>query len=298
MSIATKHKQKMRGLTIPFLTVFSHLVNSGAKLMDRALRKPLRSKNVRGLSYLFVFFCYSVSVLSEEHHTLSEKIKIANPTSIITQFPEDSAHPYFAIQLASLQPLTQGTAVIFHGQGEHADSPGIIHSLRTQLPLYGWDTLSIQRPDSTRDIETYIRQLNPFLLSQKLKTVVLIAHGPETQHIINTLPIDSFENILAVVIISLAAGDEDQTQLINAITRFNSPILDIYGQFDYPHIKSSATRRLAIITQQRKQNDEPEAKLQQLIIPAANHTFTGQTHLLVKRIAGWLKIITQQAEKQ
>ncbi len=267
--------------------------------MNQTPKIPLSSKKIRGLGlcYVFIFFYYNAPVFSADYHALSEKIKIANPLSTISQFPEDSTHPYFAVQLVSQQSSSQGTAVIFHGQGEHADSPGIIHSLRTQLPAYGWDTLSVQRPNSSHDIETYIKQLNPFLLTQELKNVVLISHGPETQPIINALPIDSFENILAIVAVSLSTENVDETQTIDAITKFNSPILDIYGQFDYPHIKSSAARRLAAVARQRKQNNENRLQYQQLVIPAANHAFTGQTHMLVKRIAGWLKTVSQRVEK-
>jgi len=246
-----------------------------------------RSTRVFSCAILFLASCNFA--FGQDFLALSEQIKYLSPKSTIIKFSEDDTDPYFAVKIATQTKSSKGVALIFHGHGEHPDSPGVIHTLRTHLPKYGWDTLSLQFPDSDEELNIYKKQLAIFLASQQLKDIVLINRGANTQDALNSLPSD-FATPLAIVTISLSAKTGDDRDIVNLITKFNSPFLDIYGQRDYTYVKSAGRQRASIMNDLANNTEtEPQAKYQQMIVPIANHAFRGQEHTLAKRIAGWLK---------
>ena len=61
------------------------------------------------------------------------------------------------------------------------------------------------------------------------------------------------------------------------------PVLDIYGEKEYPAVIRMAPERLEAITK------AGNSKSKQMVVPNANHYFTDQGDALVKTVAGWLE---------
>ena len=56
----------------------------------------------------------------------------------------------------------QGVVILLPGQYQHVDQPGVIQPLRTQLPQYGWHTLSLSLPEPYNPVP--VRQAVPELV--------------------------------------------------------------------------------------------------------------------------------------
>lgn len=67
--------------------------------------------------------------------------------SQIHWFREGQKDMYLGLFLPEYGEEPQGYALILHDNQQHPDWPGLIHTLRTQLPAGGWSTLAISLPD-------------------------------------------------------------------------------------------------------------------------------------------------------
>jgi len=224
-------------------------------------------------------------------------------------------------------PVTspKGVALILPSPEEHPDQRQVIQALRTQLPDYGWTSLSVQMPliDQTRpDQRLGLYEASAPRLDQALQwiaeqnpatRVVVIAHGYSgasaihylRQHAEQSKP--NAELIKGLVLISLpgreASGNWlDSTEQLQGITL---PILDVFAQYDRTDVIDSAPERLRASqiagranqqvgsphtakVRQLAQNKTGNPRYRQQQVNAARAGFPQEYQELVKSVRSWL----------
>ncbi len=203
---------------------------------------------------------------------------------------------FLAIHAESTAAKTQGAAIILHGIGAHPDWPEVINPLRSELPEYGWATLSLQMPILPNDARAadyvpLLDEVSPridaaiaYLNKQGIRNIVLIAHSLGTAMASYYLASNPDSPIRAYVGISMIE-DTDDTALSNVayLTRLKLPVLDIYGYRDLDSVtKNAKARRQAAAMAKNK-------RYRQVVIEDADHFYTGKEGKLIKRIRGWLR---------
>lgn len=189
----------------------------------------------------------------------------------------------------------KGAAIIMHGRGFHPDWPDAINPLRVGLTENGWNTLSLQMPvlekeakyndyvfvfpDAYPRIEAAIK----YAREQGNDKVVLIAHSCSVHMVMSWINKKGAQGADAVVGIGMGATDYKQPMLEDfPFSRITVPVLDIYGEDDYPAVHRLAPDRLAAI------QAAGNAKSAQLVVPGADHYFKGKGETLVDAVSSWL----------
>lgn len=205
---------------------------------------------------------------------------------------------FLGILTPSAAEPVRGTVVILHGRGFHPDWANVVHPLRVGLAQHGWNTLSIQLPvlgkeakyfdylgvfpDASVRISAAVRRAR----QEQGDKVVLLAHSCGS-HMANhwllsrdaQLPPD----IDAFVGIGMGATDYGQPMRDRfALDRFDGPVLDLYGEHDYPAVHRLAAERLAVMNRA----DHPLSE--QRMVPEAGHYFVNRGDALLQAVASWL----------
>lgn len=172
--------------------------------------------------------------------------------------------------------------VVVHGMGIHPDW-GMVGTLRQRLYDLGFTTLSIQMPVLAADAkaEAYtavfpeaaerLQLAVAFLKEKEHSRIVIVSHsnGSRMSRVyMATNPAD----VNAWVALSLTQGD--------TFDGVKSPILDLYGEKDLPHVLSSVAKRKASL--------KDNATSTQVMIPNADHFFDKQETAMVKAVKDFL----------
>jgi len=188
-----------------------------------------------------------------------------------------------------------GTAIILHPMNGHPDQKKLINPLRTYLPQHHWATLSIQLPvlglDAKEqeyyplfdDAQARIQAGIDYLVSAKVKNIVLIGYGLGGTMAIYYLKENSTrKDIKAIVAISLGAPktDSKQAQVIDFISTINQPFLDVFAENDIPAVTDSARKRRIAA--------KANTAYRQLQIAGEGHLFQHDEGLVVKRVYSWI----------
>lgn len=84
---------------------------------------------------------------SERQQSLAKTAKASELLWLNLSYPDtDITTQALALQQRQRLPEAQGAVLILHDLEQHADWPGLVHELRTQLPDSGWYTLSVNLP--------------------------------------------------------------------------------------------------------------------------------------------------------
>ncbi len=191
---------------------------------------------------------------------------------------------------------SEGAVIVMHGRGFHPDWADAINPLRVGLVSYGWNTLSIQLPvlEKTAKYYDYVPTFDEatpridaaidFLKQQGNKKIIIVAHSCGAHMAMQYVRNKGEGRFDAYVGIGMGATDYQQPMLEPfPLDSMKKPILDIYGEDDYP-----AVQRLAGIRAQQMQG-EGNIFSKQIVVPGANHYFTDKGEPLVKVIATWLE---------
>ena len=174
--------------------------------------------------------------------------------------------------------------VIVHGMGIHPDW-GLIGVLRSQLPDRGYTTLSVQMPvlDNAAKAAAYtatfpeaaqrLQLAVDFLKAKGYQKIGIVSHSMGSRMSEAYLSAKPDPAIKTWVAIGMP-GTADYRKL-------NMPVLDLYGQNDFPEVLNSAAARKAGL--QGKPGSE------QIQVARADHFFTDQDPLLVDTVAHYLK---------
>lgn len=84
---------------------------------------------------------------SERQQSLAKTAKASELVWLDISYPDsDVTTQALALTQRQRLPEAQGAVLILHDFEQHADWPGLVHELRTQLPDSGWYTLSVNLP--------------------------------------------------------------------------------------------------------------------------------------------------------
>ncbi|MDH3451024.1 MAG: alpha/beta hydrolase family protein [Gammaproteobacteria bacterium] len=202
---------------------------------------------------------------------------------------------FFAIHTQSQSATPRGAVIILHGRGFHPDWADAVNPLRVGLPEYGWETLSLQMPVLAKDAKYYdYVAIFPFALpridagiaylrDRGVQKIVLLAHSCGVHMSMAWLKARGDHQIDAYVGLGMGATDYRQPMREPfPLAQLRVPVLEAYGDGDYPAVLRMAPQRL----QAMRQAGHP--KSQQQVIADADHYFTDRGAALLATVAGWL----------
>ncbi len=202
---------------------------------------------------------------------------------------------FLGIDMKETARQAEGGAILLHGMGGHPDWPDVIFPLRTQLPEYGWTTLSIQMPilDNDASLADYaplfslvagrINAAIALLKSKGINNIVIIGHSLGATMGAYYLSQHSKSDVRAFVGIGMSMNKHYKSMdTPTSLARITIPVLDLYGEEDLFGVLHSVKRRANAAIQAGNKNYYP------LQIVGADHFFQDQDEELVKRVGGWL----------
>ncbi|MBU0657048.1 MAG: alpha/beta hydrolase family protein [Gammaproteobacteria bacterium] len=205
----------------------------------------------------------------------------------------DGTHNFMGILTAAEQP--RGAVIILHGRGYHPDWQDVAHPLRTGLAEKGWTTLSLQMPALEKEAK-YFDYVPLFpnadkridagiaLLKQKgISTIVLVAHSCGAHMAMHWVENKGDADIAAYVGLGMGATDYQQEMAHGfPLDKMKAPILDVYGEKEYPQVINTAPERQALM--QKAGNSQSR----QMVLPDADHYFHDKGSELTAVVANWL----------
>jgi hypothetical protein len=205
----------------------------------------------------------------------------------------DGSHDFISILTPVEHP--RGAAIILPGCGVSPDWQDVVHPLRTGLAEKGWTTLSLQMPVLAKEA-TYYDYVPLFInadkridagvayLKQKgIGPIVLVAHSCGAHMAMHWIGSKGDGEIAAYIGLGMGSTDSRQP-LIKPfpLDKMKVPVLDVYGEKEYPQIIDTAPERLGMMQRAGNSNSK------QLVLPAANHDFTDKGNELNAVITNWL----------
>lgn len=214
------------------------------------------------------------------------------------EYIESAGHAFFSIYTETEQPAPKGAVLILHGRGFHPDWQDTIQPLRVGLIEHGWNTLSIQMPVLPKNAKYFdylplftgaagrIEAAVSYLKDQSNERVVVLAHSCGF-HMANHWLINKGNNAMAPIeaFIGVGMGATDYRQTMQepfALGELKVPVLDVYGEEDYPAVLRMAPERKALM------DKAGHPKSRQVVVPEADHYFKEQGEALVQAVAEWL----------
>lgn len=210
-------------------------------------------------------------------------------------------HEFLAIytEADGVQADTKDAAIILHGRGFHPDWQDTISPLRVGLAESGWNTLSVQMPVLEKEAKYYdyvplfpealvrIDAAIRYAREQGNERVVLIAHSCGSHMAMAWADAKiagrKSEDIDAFVGIGMGATDHNQfMDKPLPLDKLAVPVLDVYGENDYPGIRKKAAERISRI---KSAGDDRSS---QVVIPKSNHYHADNGEELTEAIRRWL----------
>ena len=204
-------------------------------------------------------------------------------------------HSFLGIHTEAGDGGPRKAVIVLHGRGFHPDWPEVAAPLRTVLPEHGWDTLSLQMPVLGKSAKYYdyvpifpaalprIRAGIELLRARGARTIVLAAHSCSVHMAMAFVRRDGDTGFDGFIGIGMGATDYRQPMREPfPLASMSVPVLDLFGDEDYPAVLREAPARLAAI----RAAGNPRSA--QHIIPGAGHFFRDMDDELVDAVAEWL----------
>lgn len=205
-------------------------------------------------------------------------------------------HEFLALETEA-EGDTKGAVVLMHGRGYGPDSEIVVGPLREALAENGWHTLSIQLPVLEKGAKYYdyvdvfpearlrINAALEHLEASEYSKIIFIAHSCGVHMSMDWLQHHGDDAIDAYV--GLGMGATDYKQPMKApfpFAQMSIPILDVYGDADYPAVVSKADQRLMHFK-------HTSDKSRQVVIEQADHEFSDHTEDLIETVSQWLDML-------
>jgi len=258
------------------------------------------------LTVLFVLVAFSMQVLQAKTETgrpdfaREKRMAVEVEDAVLDGeviFLKDGEHEFMAIDMET-EDDAKGAVIILHGRGFHPNWQDTVYPLRTQLPTKGWRTLSLQMPvlGKTAKYNDYIPVFPlatprieagiTYLKEQGIKKIVLFAHSCGAHMAMEWVRENDGkvgEMITAYIGAGMGATDYKQPmQQPFPLPKMRIPVLDVYGEKEYPGVLRMAPSRLAMIKK------AGNTKSKQVTVLGADHYFTDKGDELVKPVSEWL----------
>ena len=203
----------------------------------------------------------------------------------------------FAIYTENTTEKALGGAIILHGSGVHPNWDQIVRPLRSQLPDYGWSTLSVQLPvlGNEAEYKDYIplfKEVAPrinagvkFLKSKGINNIVIVAHSLGSGmagYYMSKNPDSSIRALVAVGVSGVMYKEDDKVGYLVSLKNIKVPVLDIFGSKDLEQVLKGEKAKAETARKAGNKN-YTQAK-----INGANHFFDNKEDVLVKRVRDWL----------
>jgi len=193
---------------------------------------------------------------------------------------QQNSHRFLGLH-AEVKQAKMGVVVV-HGMGLHPDW-GVISTLRQRLFDLGYTTLSIQMPVLAADASPKeysavfpeaaerLQLAVNYLKKKGHRHIAIVSHSNGSRmsrvYMSNNPP-----DVTAWVALSLTQGE--------TFDGINTPILDLYGEHDLPHVLSS--------TAARKTSIKSTAASKQMVIPDTDHFYSDHEEIVIKAINQFL----------
>lgn len=210
----------------------------------------------------------------------------------------DDESKFLAFYTEAFTAKSRGGVILIHGLDGHLDWPEIIHPLRTQLPKYGWNTLSLQLGNignfrRGKDYQSLYRDTGKrlaaaidFLKQRGINNIVMVGHSLGASmalyHLANAPP-ETNNSVTAFAAISMynPTGIADKFSITQALSAIKIPVLDILGALDSDDVLAAARKRKSMFS------NTGNARLQQMIYSGGDHFLTGLQQTVHKHIRVW-----------
>ena len=261
--------------------------------MDINVKRMLR--HIEYYSVVLVFIGSTVTTLASD---LEREKRLEDQTlaALFTGEPvylSTPGHEFLALETEA-EGDTKGAVVLLHGRGYGPDSEIVVGPLRETLAEDGWHTLSIQMPVLEKGAKYYdyievfpdarlrITAALEHLKTSEFSPIIIIAHSCGVHMSMDWLRHNGDDAIDAYVGLGMGATDYKQPmQVPFPFAQLSIPILDVYGDADYPAVVSKADERL-------QQFQHTSNKSKQVAIAQANHEFADHTDALIETVSQWL----------
>ena len=193
-----------------------------------------------------------------------------------------AGHKFLAIHTEAAG--ARSGVVLVHGIGVHPDW-GLIGRLRTELADHGYTTLSVQMPvlAQTAQPEQYpptfgeagerLKVAVEFLKTKGAVKIAIVSHSMGSRMAHHYLTTDPKAPVTAWVCIGLPNDGTD-------FGRLKLPVLDLYGEKDWPVVLEGGARRVASIDESRRSR--------RIIAPGADHFFSKHQADLTRYVKDFL----------
>jgi dienelactone hydrolase len=183
----------------------------------------------------------------------------------------------------------QAGVVVVHGLGVHPDW-GLINPLRSQLSEQGYATLSVQMPVLAAELRG--DRYPPLFPEAAARIAVAVKFLQDKGHKKIAIVSHSFGSRMANVLLNQpdapAIAAWVSIGILGEYTRpetFKAPVLDLYGEKDFPEVLELAAKRAAAI-----RNIRGSA---QVSVSGADHFFNGMDKELVHSVKQFLDRATR-----
>ena len=189
----------------------------------------------------------------------------------------------------------EAAVIIMHGRGFHPDWVDVVNPLRVGLVDHGFSTLSLQMPVLQKDAKYYdyvnifpaayprIEAGIDFLRQAGYAKVYLLAHSCSVHMVMAWVREHGDSGFEAFVGLGMGATDYQQPMREPfPLERMQVPVLDLYGEHEFPAVIRFAPDRLKRL----QQAGNPKSK--QVILAGADHYFTDYGDALLEQVAAWL----------
>ena len=206
--------------------------------------------------------------------------------------------PFLALHTEAAGGGSGRAVLVMHGRGFHPDWPEVAAPLRAELPEHGWETLSLQMPVLGKTATYYdyvpifaaafprIRAGIEYLRERGADLVVLAAHSCSAHMAMEFVRHHGDAGFDGFIGIGMGATDVGQPMREPfPLAEMAVPVLDLFGDEDYPSVPGKAPDRLAAI----RTAGHPRSA--QRMIPGADHFFRDMDEELVAAVAEWLSTL-------
>jgi alpha/beta superfamily hydrolase len=201
---------------------------------------------------------------------------------------QPSGHKFLTFYTA--HATARAGVIVVHGMGVHPDW-NLIGVLRTQLAEAGYATLSLQMPVLAANARgaqyealfgaaaERLQIAVKFLRDKGHAKIAIVSHSMGARMVNHFLINGGAHTIAAWVAVGLTSGEFAQPQALAA------PVLDIFGEQDYPAVLAKAGQRAEAIRRIRGSG--------QISVAGADHFFTGRENELVRHVKLFLDKVTR-----
>lgn len=199
-----------------------------------------------------------------------------------------SGHKFLAIHTANAK--ARAGVIVVHGMGVHPDW-NLINTLRSQLADQGYTTVSVQMPVLAGDAkgETYpalfpqaaerLQTAVAFLRDKGHRKIAIVSHSMGARMVNHYIVNGGAADIDAWAAVGISSGVYLQAET------FKAPVLDIYGEKDFPAVLANAAKRAEAIKRLRGSG--------QVSVAGADHYFNGAETELTRHVKRFLDNATR-----